>query len=110
VATRTVFVPAPDAHRVVEMAAAPALPIVAAGIATSIEAHVPERQGVLREHFHAVAPARYGFEGDGSPVGRVYIQSSRWHFVEYGKGGSPAYRPIANGVAALGLRYEAAGR
>lgn len=109
-ATRTVFVPAPDAQRVVEYAAAPALPIAGAAIATSIEAHVPVHQGIAREHYDAVAAGRFGFDADGSPVGRVYIGSSRWHFLEYGTRFNTPSRPIANGVQALGLRYEATGR
>lgn len=110
--SQSYFVPAPDASRVVEMAAAPALPVVGSAIATSITMRVPVHSGSARRHFDASAPSRYGIEGDGSPVARVYIGSSVWHFLEYeyGNAHNVATRPVSNGVQALGLRWEPTGK
>lgn len=103
--TRSYFVPAPNAERVVEYAAAPALPVVAAAIAPAIEAAVPTHHGVAKRHYHATASREFLTTGT-EPVGRVWIESSRWHFLEYGTRYNAPSRPVANGVRAVGVRYE----
>jgi hypothetical protein len=98
------FVPAPDATRIVEYAAAPALPVVAEALAVAIKNAVPVHHGVAKAHYRAEASRDYlrGTE----PEARIGIASSRWHFLEYGTRYNAPSRPIENAARMLGLRYE----
>lgn len=102
--TESYFVPAPNAERVVEMAAAPALPVVGRAIADAIPRYVPVHQGVAKAHYRPRAGS--AFLSGGEPMTPVFVNSSRWHFLEYGTATNPPYRPILRAVESLGLRYD----
>jgi hypothetical protein len=101
--TESYFVPAPDADRILEMAAAPALPVVGRAIAELIPQYVPVNQGVARAHTKSRAGSAF-LEG-GHPQARVFVNSARWHFFEYGVRGQAPTRPVQRSVESLGLRY-----
>jgi hypothetical protein len=101
------FVPAPDAERIVEYAAAPALPPVAQGVAQTIPAMAPGSTG---RKYHPAAGSGF-LTSAGEPMARVWPNCSIWHLLEYGSAkyanvGNPPYRVIQRAVEALGLRYE----
>ena len=94
------FVPRRNADKVVAAIARPQLVERAHTIGDSIVDHVPVRSGTVRRSF------RPDVELAGDEV-HVTGFGPFWHLLEYGTAFTPAYRPIEQGVRALGLRFEA---
>ena len=94
------FVPARDAEQVITDLCLPYLAEVAGMLTEPIKGHLPVDDGVMQDSYQ---PAVETTE-DGA---RWYPGSPFWHWMEYGTATSQPYRPIALGVASLGLRFEA---
>lgn len=90
-----------DAADEVAAMAAPYLLDVARKLGESIVANVPVHDGVVRKTYK---PRAQRFSD--SEV-RLHPGSPFWHWLEYGSGFSPVYRPIQRGIEATGVRYEA---
>lgn len=98
------FVQAPDAERVLARVASPGLEEAASKIASAIPEKIPVHHGVARAHTRTSSTLA---SENGEPQGRAWIDSSFWHFLEYGTQFNPPYRPVQRAAESLGLRYEA---
>ena len=94
------FVASRDAADVITDLALPYCAEVADMLSAPIIGNVPVRDGVMAESYRPSV--------EQTPEGaRWYPGSPFWHWMEYGTAFNPAYRPIQQGVASLGLRFEA---
>lgn len=94
------FEAAPDCVDTVVELAKPATVDVANLLTGPILGLVPTVDGVVRASYNPSVEATE----DGA---RWHPGSPFWHWIEYGTATSMAYRPIQQGAASLGLRFEA---
>lgn len=99
-AARVRWRPSSRARDVVRKAGRPGLSRAGRSIGKSIVDEVPVRSGVVRGTYSPTVIE----QGDSVHVAGF---GSFWHLLEYGTAYTPAYRPIARGVQAAGLRFEA---
>jgi len=94
------FVPSRDAEQTITDLALPYCAEVANMLTGPIIGNVPVVHGVVVRSYRPTV--------EQTPEGaRWYPGSPFWHWLEYGTAYSAPYRPIASGVASLGLRFEA---
>lgn len=95
-----VFREVPNVVGVVERIGKPGLRPAAVAIQREIPTFVPVQSGNVQSTYRPTV-------SEDADSYLVHVNSSFWHFLEYGTATNPPYRPVERAVRSLGLRYEA---